>query len=897
MDSKFDLFISYNSEDQAIVKALAVQLQSRQLNVFLDRWHLIPGQPWPERLCSVLSSCSAVVVCIGTGEMGHWQQREMYFALERQSREPEFRVIPLLLPNAIPPLGFLGQNMWVDFRGGIDEPMAFNILLAAIRREKLDSMLLERLQEVNNAICPYRGLNVFQEQDAAFFFGRDVAINELNNKLQRQNFVALVGASGAGKSSVVRAGLLPLLRKDTKEPWEIVTIVPGDRPLYNLATVLVPLLENNLGESAFLSEIGKQANHFLDGTVQIRDVVERILKKQPGTARFLLVVDQWEELYTLAKSEFKSGGDETQSLITNENTQARRFIDGVLDASEAGVLSVIITLRGDFMGHAISYRRLSDHLQNTQINLGPMLQKELQLAIEEPAKKVNISFEPGLVDLLLTDVGDEPGNLPLLEYVLERLWDNKKKWGGVFRFQAYRDMDRLEGALAQKANDIYKSLSAPDRQQLQKILLQLVYTSENSDYTRRRANLGDLGSNAQEIIKRLIQERLLVVNQDKKSGQNTVEVAHEALIRHWPQFQQWLKDDRDFLIWRERLRNAHDEWQRSQDPEVLLGGQRLLDAKDWFNRKENELNEQEIDFIQCSISRLFWVRARMISIIILPLALVGWLFIWSNSNGFSPKTVWYVLLAKTGIYILKPEMVSLPNDKDCQKEACEFLMGSSESDPKFDESEHPQHVVHFKKPFKIGRHEVTFDEYQVFAYLIEGNGGCDDNHKIGAINDNGWGKRSRPVINVSWHDAQCYAKWLSKKTGRYYRLPTEAEWEYAARAGTANEYYWGQQEAKDYVWFTDNSEGVTHPVGEKKPNAFGLYDMSGNVWEWVQDCYAVNYTQAPKDGSALELNNCVQRVLRGGSWYDEPDRLRSVTRNGYSPDSGMNDFGFRLAQD
>jgi hypothetical protein len=547
MSQQYDVFISYSSTDRAAVTALANQLNSQRVNVFLDRWHLVPGQPWPERLRSVLSSCSAVAVCIGPGEMGPWQMREMYCALERQHREPGFPVIPLLLPNAIPALDFLSQNTWVDFRGGMDEPMALNILLAAIRREALDPMLQQRMQESIDVINPYRGLHYFREQDADFFFGRDTAVNELQEKLISHAFIALIGASGTGKSSVVRAGLLPRLRKNTKEPWEIVTIVPGDQPLRNLAAALMPLLEPEKGENDLLIETGKQAKAFLDGSLQIRDVIERILNKQPGTARFLLVVDQWEELYTAAKSESQTKSTDKQPLAAKENTAVKCFIDGLLAACEAGILQVVITLRGDFMGQAISYRLLSDRLQNAQINLGPMTQDELRLAIEEPARKLKTGFEPGLVDVLLTYVGDEPGNLPLLEFVLERLWDDPERRGGLLRHQAYRKMNKLKGALAQKADDLYKKLpTEQDRQQLRHILLQLVHTSDTADYTRRRANMDDLGPQAKALIGRLTRERLLVSNQDNRAGNKTLEVAHEALIRDWPQFQAWLTEDRDF---------------------------------------------------------------------------------------------------------------------------------------------------------------------------------------------------------------------------------------------------------------------------------------------------------------------------------------------------------------
>jgi formylglycine-generating enzyme required for sulfatase activity len=722
----------------------------------------------------------------------------------------------------------------------------------------------------------------------------------LQEKLRCHSFVALVGASGAGKSSVVRAGLLPRLRKETREPWEIVTIIPGNRPLYNLAAGFMPLLEPEKDENDLLIETGKQANAFLDGTLQIRDVVERILKKQPGTARFLLVVDQWEELYTLAKPESKAKHNDKEQPIPSENTQSKRFIDGLLDASEAGALTVVITLRGDFMGKAISYRPLSDRLQNAQINLGPMKPEELQQAIEEPARKVNIGFEPGLVDVMLTDVGDEPGNLPLLEFVLERLWNDEKRRGGMFRHQAYRDMNKLKGALAQKADDLYKNLSEQNRQQLRQILLQLVHTGENADYTRRRASLDDLGTNADILINQLTRERLLVSNQDKESGKNTLEVAHEALIRDWPQFQQWLNEDRDFLLWRERLRNAREEWLRSQDSEALLDGQRLLDARRWLKLKQEVLNEQEQSFIRRSITHLRWAALRTLSLIIVPLVMVVAFFMWSSNNGLSPKSGWGIVLAKAGILTLQPEMVVIPPDKDCQKQPCEFRMGSTESDLQANKNEQPQHPVRFSNPFKISRYEVTFDEYQVFAYLIASDDGCMDKHPVEAINDNGWGKSTRPAINVSWQDAQCYAQWLSKKTKKNYHLPTEAQWEYAARAGTTSDYYWGEGEAKDFAWFTENSDSKTHSVGELKPNAFGLYDMSGNVWEWVQDCWHENYDQAPGDGSPWQEQNngdCTRRVQRGGSWYIYQVPLRSALRDGYDPDYRYSTTGFRLAQD
>jgi formylglycine-generating enzyme required for sulfatase activity len=215
-----------------------------------------------------------------------------------------------------------------------------------------------------------------------------------------------------------------------------------------------------------------------------------------------------------------------------------------------------------------------------------------------------------------------------------------------------------------------------------------------------------------------------------------------------------------------------------------------------------------------------------------------------------------------------------------------FQMGSNDGD----DVENPVHPVRLKS-FAIGRYEVTFDEYDQFA------------EALGKLkpDDNDWGRGKRPVINISWEDAVAYALWLSTVTGKHYRLPTEAEWEYAARAGTTSDYYWdGQGEAKDFAWFYENSEAKTQPVGKKKPNAFGLYDMSGNVWEWVQDCWHDNYDKAPGDGSAWQEpdnGDCPRRVVRGGSWFYRPAGLRSPNRSWGSPDYRGTIIGFRLAKD
>jgi formylglycine-generating enzyme required for sulfatase activity len=209
--------------------------------------------------------------------------------------------------------------------------------------------------------------------------------------------------------------------------------------------------------------------------------------------------------------------------------------------------------------------------------------------------------------------------------------------------------------------------------------------------------------------------------------------------------------------------------------------------------------------------------------------------------------------------------------------------------------ERPVRTVRFAKPFAIGKYEVTYDEYELFARVME----KEEDLTLAAA----FGKGKRPIIRVSWDDAKAYAQWLSEQTGKSFRLPTEAEWEYATRAGTETPWSFGADASVlgAYAWYRDNSNDQTHPVGERNPNPWGLHDVHGNVWEWVEDCWHDSYEGAPADGSAwLEANgeDCARRVLRGGSWYNFPRILRSAgARFWYGPVYRLDTIGFRLAQD
>jgi len=234
-----------------------------------------------------------------------------------------------------------------------------------------------------------------------------------------------------------------------------------------------------------------------------------------------------------------------------------------------------------------------------------------------------------------------------------------------------------------------------------------------------------------------------------------------------------------------------------------------------------------------------------------------------------------------------------------------FAMGSSAAEADRDDDEGPVHPVRIAAPLAVGKVEVTFEEWEACVEAEACRGYSPD--------DEGWGRLGRPVMQVSWHDAQAYVAWLRARTGLAYRLPSEAEWEYAARAGTTTARFWGNladtacahanvhdltaAREGNLPWAPHACEDgypVTAPVGALRPNRFGLHDMLGNVAEWVEDCGHPDYAGAPNDGGSWESGACGERVVRGGSWSSSPQGVRSAYRDARPPDYRLSDLGFRV---
>ncbi|MBN4001435.1 CHAT domain-containing protein [Nostoc sp. LPT] len=451
--------------------------------------------------------------------------------------------------------------------------------------------------------CPYQGLSAFGEEQADFFFGREKFVDQLVAAVQSKSLVPVVGASGSGKSSVVFAGLVPNLRKIGNV--EIISFRPGNNPLGNLAIALnhhchspAPLQgENSTDIQRRLDQMVLEIDLRHDET-KLCDAIASIFQnltplppfptREGGISHLVLIADQFEELYTLAPQE-----------------ERQPFLDALIYAiNYAPRFTLVMTLRADFYGYALSYRPFSDALQQGIYNLSPMNREELRCAIEKPAQKMKVVFEEGLTDTLIRDLGNESGRLPLLEFTLMQLWLKPKRW--FLTHEAYQEIGGLEKALANYADTVLDKLSEVDRKRAEKIFIQLVCPGEGTEDTRRVATRKQVGEANWDLVQQLADARLLVTGCDETSEnkEETVEIIHEALIREWGTFRQWIQDNREFRTWQERLKPNVREWQDHQyDSGRLLQEKPLSVALKWYIERTDELTLQEKEFIQASAEK------------------------------------------------------------------------------------------------------------------------------------------------------------------------------------------------------------------------------------------------------------------------------------------------------
>jgi hypothetical protein len=456
---------------------------------------------------------------------------------------------------------------------------------------------IESLSKRDVGPCPYRGLAAFHEDDAPFFFGREEFTEMLQESVQTQNLVAIiVGPSGSGKSSVVFAGLLPKLKNEPG--WLTVQIRPGSDPYLSLAAALTPLLEGASGGTHLALESSKLAAALKAGEVTLSSLVERLLGQDSSSERFLLVVDQFEELFTLTQD-----AEERRAFLAELLAAA-----GIRDSGRPSRFKLLLTLRADFMGQALADRPFADALQEGSLMLGPMNREELKAAIEKPAEIQGAAFETGLVERLLSDVGDEPGNLPLLEFALTLLWERMDM--GWMTHAIYDEIGRVDGALARYAEEVYAGLDPRAQSETRRAFIQLVQPGQGTEDTRRVATKTELVAVDWNLVQYLADKRLVVTGLNE-TGIETVEVVHETLIRSWDRLRDWIDADRTFRSWQEGLRANMRQWEAAgRDEGALLRGVRLAQAEEWLLARSEELSPAEKEFIQVSTEHNRMVLAR-----------------------------------------------------------------------------------------------------------------------------------------------------------------------------------------------------------------------------------------------------------------------------------------------
>jgi WD40 repeat protein/transcriptional regulator with XRE-family HTH domain/energy-coupling factor transporter ATP-binding protein EcfA2 len=410
-------------------------------------------------------------------------------------------------------------------------------------------------------VAPYKGLLFFDESDAELFFGREALTSQLVGHVMdlamdaTTRFLAVVGASGSGKSSLVRAGLAIALKR---AGWEVCIFTPTASPLN--------MLETNLNAA-----------------------------RMSNAERILILVDQFEEVFTLCHDEI-----ERIALIEKLLSAAQE---------ESKKTTVVIALRADFYSHCAQYPLLRQAVAAEQEYMGQMTAQELRRAIEEPARRGGWDFEPGLVDVLLTDIGahgshePEPGALPLLSHALLATWEHRRR--RTFTLDGYRASGGVHGAIAETAESVFNDQLNRNQQELARnVFLRLIELGEGTEDTRRRAALNELVRQTTEatqlrtVLNTLAEARLITLNED------SAEVAHEALIREWQRLHEWLTQDRESLLLHRHLTESAHGWEtRRRDPSELYRGARLAQAHEWVSANEERLNTSERAFLTASIAQ------------------------------------------------------------------------------------------------------------------------------------------------------------------------------------------------------------------------------------------------------------------------------------------------------
>ena len=600
-----DLFLSYNSRDRVAVQQVRTLLGARRVSVFYDRESLGLGLNWFEPLERALRQVHGVVVFLGPNGLGRWQRREMALALDRQTTEATFPVIPVLLPESQVEdySGFLLQNTYADLRGKLDDPETLNAIERAVRGTAAAGELAP--PPGTAAICPYRGLNAFREEDAALFFGRDRVLDEpeqgLLHKVLTCPLVAVVGASGSGKSSVVRAGLLPRLRREppSRGTWDVVWFRPGKYPFLNLAMALEATRNPEASDAVRRDGRGGPGQGLGERRCSARTVARtgpRGPARRPvaGGGGPVRGTGHPDPGRSPAVSFTLAGGDRGGFENHGPADAPRRLLLGHLPGppAERRRPARARQRRGDDAGRAARGYRGPGTAGRAGVRawLGQSAARRRGRRARELAPAG--VCPDGAVGAARSAAVDQCG---------------------------VRGAGRVAGAIGRRANAVFAGLTGEQQAAAPRLfgrLVRLTAAGEEGADTRQRVRLDDLDEASRSAVEPFVAGRLLVTARDPGTSTTqanpddgpapaasdeptTVEVAHEALIRQWERLRGWIKEDREFLLWRQRLGFQIAEWDRSgRDAGTLLRGALLKEARRFARSRRADLNDREREFLR-----------------------------------------------------------------------------------------------------------------------------------------------------------------------------------------------------------------------------------------------------------------------------------------------------------
>lgn len=691
-----------------------------------------------------------------------------------------------------------------------------------------------------DARCPFPGLAAFTEAESSFYFGRETLIQSLLIRLKTDTFLALVGASGCGKSSLARAGLLPAWQRESPE-LKICLFTPGATPYITLQAQLATLDEET---------------------------------------QAVLVVDQFEELFTHCQDEAERG----------------RFLDLLL--TQPPHRAILLTMRADFWGDCAPYSALRQQMQAHQELIAPLSIAELPTVIERQAAATGLRLENGLVEQLLQAVAGEPGAMPLLQHALRELWERRR--GRNLTSAAYQDIGGAQKAIAQTAEKLFLRATETEQAQIRDLFLRLIRLDSETNPgaeprdTRQHILLSELVpvgntiTDTHALVTRLASARLVITDYDAAADQEHVQIIHEALIRYWPRLKNWLAEDRTLLQLRQAIRQAAREWQTAppeQQASLLLHrGVRLTEIRQWQANQRLQVNLQEQAYLEACWQQQLETEAQLRRQ--LHLEQRARRLAWGLVMGAV-----MVILVLVGILLfpeyLRRRAVALHDPAFIPGGIA--LIGATE--PTAPGEERPAWTTTVSA-FSLDRYEVSNQQYNLCLQVRR----CSEPLKSTTFQDKA--QQNLPVIGVSGVQAAAYCAWVRG------RLPTEIEWEYAARGpqDALRLWPWGDFPVTpdaDHANLLTSGTPVLLPVNTlpegTTPNT-NLFHLVGNAWEWTASYNTIYPEQIIWNGEPGDLRTSDSLIIRGGGFQDN-SLVRITRRSSLVAQETRSDIGFRCAFD